>query len=223
MAWASGTTYAEGDYAFDTDNQIYQSLAGSNTGNEPSSSPTWWVSTGMWAAAWTSTLAPQPRATSNKWHYVSCSLKPLSIVFPVGTSPSSMSTAPNVYLLPNNWLMRAPDQQQLGNRFSWLGAHGPQPEDFVFQGRYVISWSMSPIILRFIGDCKNVSLMDALFCAGVAARMGWELCETLTQKPDLRAACTGMYDRAISRARTINAIETGPIEQVEDEYIRVRI
>lgn len=222
-AWVSVTTYAESVYVYGSDNQIYQSLAAGNTGNNPVSSPTWWLGLGMWTGVWTTVLTPQPRASSNKWHFISCTLQPLSIVFPVGTSPVSFSASPNVYLLPNNWLMRAPDQEQLGNRVFWLGAHDPAPEDYVFQGRYVISWQTAPIILRFVGNFKNVTLMDALFCGGVAARMGWELCETLTQKPDLRTACAAAYDRAISRAQTINAIEVGPIAEVEDEYIRVRV
>lgn len=45
--WASGTTYADGALVVVTsEHTVYESLAGSNTGHTPSSSPTWWLSLG---------------------------------------------------------------------------------------------------------------------------------------------------------------------------------
>ena len=221
-AYASGTTYAAGAYVYDSTNQIYQSLVSSNTGNTPASSPSDWLATGTWTGTWTTVLTPQPRATSNNWHFLTCTLQPLSIVFPVGSGPASQTWNSNLYRLPNNFLMRAPAERQLGNKVSWLGASGPPPEDYVFQGPYLISRCWGAIILRFISDFQNVAGMDPLFCESMAAKMGYELCETLTQKPDLKAACRTAYTDAVGMARTVNAIEVGAIEQVEDEYIRVR-
>lgn len=222
-AWLVGTTYAAGVYIYYSDGQIYQSLVGGNVGNAPPASLTAWVATGMWNNAWGTTLTPQPRATSNKWHFLACSLQPLAIVFPVGSSPLSQPQSKNLFMLPNNFLMRAPEEDTLGNRVPWLGAHEPMAKDYVFQGNYIISWRASVIVLRFISDFQNVTLMDPMFCEGLGARMGWELAETLTQKPELKQACLMAYDKQMGEARTINAIEVGPIAEVEDEYISVRL
>lgn len=51
----AGTTYAKGDFVTDATYKIvYQSLAASNTGNTPSSSPTWWEMVGYKEVAWAS-------------------------------------------------------------------------------------------------------------------------------------------------------------------------
>lgn len=41
-AYAGGTTYAADAVVYGSDGECYRSLAGSNTGHTPSSSPTWW-------------------------------------------------------------------------------------------------------------------------------------------------------------------------------------
>ena len=43
VAWVVGTTYAADALVYYTDGECYRSLAGSNTGHAPSSSPTWWA------------------------------------------------------------------------------------------------------------------------------------------------------------------------------------
>lgn len=223
--WSGITTYNAGDYAFGTDNQVYQSVGAANLNHNPTtdSTQTYWVPTGMWGSSWTTIITPQPRSTSNNWHYLVCSLQPLALVFPLGSGPLTQTLSRNLFMLPYNFLMKAAEENQLGSRVSWAGAHDPLPDDYIFQGNYIISASYGPIVLRFISDFQNVALMDPMFCEGLAARMGWELCETLTQKPDLRAACLLAYNQTMSEARMVNCIEVGPVDQTEDEYIRCRI
>jgi hypothetical protein len=220
--WLVGTAYTAGTYVFGSDNQIYQAVI-NNTGNNPTTdNGTNWLSTGMWANTWTTTLSTFPRSTSNQWRVIAGTLSPLFLIFPIGSGPLSQPQTKNLFMLPNNFLMRATPESQLGNKLSFGGAMRPTPEDMVFQGNFFISESLFPVVMRFISDFQNVALMDSMFCEGFAARGGWELCEPLTQKPELRNACATAYNIQMGAARKVNAIEIGPIQEVEDEYLRVR-
>ena len=53
--YAGGTTYAAGDFVTDSASMVvYMSLAASNTGNTPATSPLWWVAVGYKEVAWNS-------------------------------------------------------------------------------------------------------------------------------------------------------------------------
>lgn len=221
--WLVGMAYTKGTYVFGSDNQIYQAIS-TNTGNNPTTDTgTNWISTGMWANTWTTTLSSFPRATSNNWKVVNATIQPLFLIFPIGSGPLTQPETMNLYMLPSNYLKTAPAQRKLGSHVRFGGALGPSPDDFIFEGNFFISQHSSPIIFRFISDFQNVTKMSPMFCEGLGARGGWELCETLTQKPELRNACLLAYNKQMNEARTGNAIEIGPIEEDEDEYIRVRI
>ncbi len=222
-AWLVGTTYAKGAYAFDSFNQIYTSNAAGNVGNTPSYNSTHWTYTGMWAASWTTANVSVPGVASNNWHYLSGSLQPINIVFPLGSGPLSQPRTRNLYLLPANYLERAPPEDNMGSKIAWLGARSAASEDYVFEGPYIISTSSSPLLLRFISDFQNVALMDPMFCEGLAARMGWELAGPLSQKPELRVACEREYKHQMGEARVKNAIEFGPTAPPQDDYISVRV
>lgn len=220
-SWLIGTTYGAGAYVYYTDGQIYQSLSAGNVGHLPTNT-TYWLGLGMWSGAWSATIDPQPVASSSKWHFLSCNLQPLTIVFPLGCGPLSQTTTRNLFMLPNNFLMTAAAEDQLGNKVSPYGAMQPMAQDYVFEGRFFISQAPFTVVMRFISDFQNVTLMEAMFCEGLAARIGFELCETLTQDGAKKASCERTYDRVMGEARTVNAIEVGPVLETQDEFITVR-
>lgn len=69
--YAAGTTYAEGDYCIvAADHTIYQSLQSANTGNTPSTSPTWWLNCGKtnrWKAFDDKVASQASQTTSLSW------------------------------------------------------------------------------------------------------------------------------------------------------------
>ena len=64
--------------------------------------------------------------------------------------------------------------------------------------------------------------MDDLFCEGLAAKMGLEGCEEITQSTAKMQAVASKYNKYMNDARRANAIETGPIEPPEDDLIQCR-
>lgn len=77
-------------------------------------------------------------------------------------------------------------------------------------------------MLRFVADMVDVPRMDALFCEGLAARIGLEVCEPITQSTSKMGAIKTLYDQVMSDARTVNGIETGAEEPPVDDYIACR-
>lgn len=223
-AWVIGTTYAAGAYAYYTDGMIYRSLVAGNVGHAPYASPTQWVPIGMWANTWTATVAPQPVASSDNWHFLACSLAPLSIVFPVSAGWASDGLTNNLFMLPNNFLKLAPGDDARGNKARFAGAaSGPTGDDYIFQGGYLISQSVGPLVIPFVSDFQNVSAMSSMFCEGLGARMGLETCEKITQETTKQPQCQLAYRSAMREARMSNAIKLGPVQQVENQYVQVRV
>jgi hypothetical protein len=69
----------------------------------------------------------------------------------------------------------------------------------------------------------NVQAFDDMFCEGLAARMGYEGCEDITQSTEKKQLCAQEYARFMGDARVVNAIETGATEPPEDDYIVCRV
>jgi hypothetical protein len=65
--------------------------------------------------------------------------------------------------------------------------------------------------------------MDPMFCEGLAARIGLEICEEVTQSGEKLKTIASEYKLFMSEAREINGIEVGPVESPEDDYIVCRI
>jgi hypothetical protein len=86
----------------------------------------------------------------------------------------------------------------------------------------LISSDTGPITLRFVADITDVTEMHTLFCEGLAARIGLEVCETLTQSATKLGAIAKLYDRWMGEAGIIDAIEDGFDEPPEDDLIIVR-
>lgn len=224
--WASGTTYAMNDVVVGLDGRLYTSVAGGNLGNLPAVASTFWTAAVIapYVQPWLTYAGGNSALT---WRYigngVSMELKAPQINYPVGTGPVSQDTTRNIFFLPNGFLRIAPPDPKAGSN-SYLGApSGLRYDDQVLEGKYIISQVPDPIMIRFVADMVNVPDLDTMFCEGVAARLGMELCEVITQSSDKVAVCAGEYKRAMTEARGANAIELAPIEPAEDDYIACRI
>jgi hypothetical protein len=65
--------------------------------------------------------------------------------------------------------------------------------------------------------------MDPMFCEGLGARIGLEICEPLTQSDSKLGTISQIYKTFMSDARNVNGIETGSVEPPLDDYITCRL
>lgn len=231
---AVGVTPAVGPAAFDptatysaaqtvtgSDTFIYSSVAGSNIGHDPvTDGGVHWTHTGL-PNAWA--VTPTIAASSIKWLPLSASMRSLQFSYPVGSGPSSQSESRNVYRLPAGFLKSAPQDPKAGSS-SFLGApSGLIYKDWNFENNYIVTRDVDPIIFRFIADVTEVSSFDDMFCEGLACRLAEAVCQPLTQSGAKLADIASEYKKFMGEARTVNAIEVGPDEPPEDDFITCRI
>lgn len=193
----TGTSYFSGElvYVEGAESVIYRSLISGNDDVPPAS--TWLLIDGFTEA--------------------------VSILYPIGAGPSAQNGTRNIYRLPNGYLREAPADPKEGST-SYLGApSGLAYGDFNLEGNYFTTTSLDPIILRFVADVTTVPAMDPMFCEGLAARIGLEICESLTQSDTKLRAIASMYKQFMSEARIVNGIETGSTEPPLDDYIACRV
>ena len=234
--------YYAGEIVYTTDPDtplVYLSLENNNS-DDPSTIPAW-DTTVMYnsgdtvtyaAATWQSVkdlnLAQIPGATDNwvaipateafhrsgrKWLALTgITLSKPVFIFPIGTGPASSESTRQVYRLPAGYLRTAPQDPRNSRAAS----------DWVFEGNYLITSDTQVILFCFIADVADVLAMDPMFCEGLAARIGFEVCEVLTQSSDKLKNIGAQYKTFMSEARMVNAIENGPIEPDEDAYISCR-
>lgn len=156
------------------------------------------------------------------WLNVGGTTVPLLVLYPIGSGPSVDVTTSNIYKKPQGFLRQAPSNPK-GSATTWLGAPwGNVREDWVFEGPYIVSAAPGPIMLRFVADFVDVPQMPSMFCEGLAARIANETCEILTQSVEKKGIADNAYKRAMFEARTVNAIEAGPIDMDIDDYITCR-
>jgi len=219
-AWASGTTYSAGQKAMGSDGYTYTSIAGGNLGNDPTLDFT--------AAYWTKgSLTPWTTATdtrgtgSTKWQVLDVALDDIAIEARMRMGPDF--AAKSRYRLPANFLRMAPQNPKAGS-ISPLGAPaGERFRDWDFQGQWIITCENAPIVFRFVADFSDVASMDALFCEGLAARIGYEVCEPLTQNKQTKGNIAAEYQKFMGEARIVNGIETGPVQPPEDDWVTCRL
>jgi hypothetical protein len=191
-----GTSFYSGELVF-TGNKVWYSLQNSNT-DAPSGSTKWM----NFSAAPTIALP--------------------NIVYPIGAGPFSDTTTRNVYQLPNGFLREAPQAPKAGSQM-YLGApSGLGYNDWEYGDNYFVSIISGPIPFRFAADIADPAQFDPMFVEGFASRIGFEICEEVTQSTAKQGACASAYKQFMSEARTVNAIEEGPTEPPEDAYIECR-
>lgn len=244
-AWAIGTTYAQNFVVLDG-GQLWYSKAAGNIGHAPSDTSAYWTryfgavvavpydSTTTYYAgdlvyvgsAVSLSLISNNSDTppSSNWLVLTAAtLTAISIIYPIGSGPFSQNGSRNVYQLPNGYLKKAPQAPKAGS-YSLFGSPGNIGyDDWAFQDNYIVAnWSTDLIIFRFVADIADVSQFDDMFCEGLACRIGVELCEPLTQSVEKAQMLGKEYDTFMSEARTVNCIETGPVESPLDDYLACR-
>lgn len=221
-AWAVGTTYAANAKVCGSDGVIYQSIGNGNVGNNPiSDGGAHWTNTGV-LCPWTT--ANLSGSGSLKWLKLqSPAMAEANILYPIGSGPTSQASTKNVFRLPANFLRKAPQDPKVGS-YSPLGAPSNDfYDDWNFQGNFLTSRMSQPIVLRFVADIADVLQMDDMFCEGLGARIGLEVCETLTQSTAKKQTIASEYQRFMGEARMVNGIETGAEEPALDDYLACRI
>lgn len=218
--WAVGTTYAAGNKVCGSDGVIYTSIGNGNVAHNPTTTAGFWTNTGV-LCPWT-TLNLSGSGSLNWLQLQSPVLTDPSIMYPIGAGPVTQTFSKNVYRLPANFLRRAPDDPKAGN-YSFLGAPGNLfVDDWRFEGDYIVTWCSTVLMLRFVADIADVSKMDDLFCEGLAANIGLNVCQPLTQSTAKVQACASEYLKAIGDAKLQNAILVSSVQPPLDDYIACR-
>jgi hypothetical protein len=197
VAWATGTTYAAGAVVT-SGGLLWESTAAGNVGNIP----------GLDASPWELYAGPltiraftlNSDSTASDTAYYSGEL-----VLSAGTVYRSIVSNNSDIPPTANWL-------SLGAASGVLSILYP-----------VVSQSESLIVMRFAASVTRVPAMDPMFCEGLAARIGLEVCEDLTQSADKLKTIGSQYNLFMREAREVNGIEVGPVESPEDDYIVCRI
>lgn len=213
IAWSSTTTYNIGD-TVTYSSATWQSLVDLNTNNPPAIGP-----------YWQSVPVANQAATQigQGWLQINATVRYQRFQYPIGAGPRTQCTTRNIFRLPSGYLRKAPQDPKQG-AFSYLGAPSGLPySDWVFEGDYIVSSDQTVIIFRFVADVEDVTMMDPMFCEGLGARIGLEICEPLTQSDAKLSTISQIYKTFMSDARAENAIEEGTEELPIDDYILARL
>ena len=223
--WAASTTYSAGARVGGSDGIIYTSVGSGNLGHDPTlDGGVHWTSTGI-LNPWTTVIGGG--AGSVKWLEIGGSDFPAGVAlatintrYPVGPGPSGTSFNRNVFVLPANYLRRAPQDPKRG--IGWLGGpSGIAYDDWLIEKPFLIS-SCTLIVLRFVADFTDVARMDTLFCQAVATRIAFAIVDKVTQNDVKRQTVAKIYQEWKRNAHTIDGIEAGYTDPPDDDWLTVR-
>lgn len=219
--WVSGQTYTAGASVTGSDGYIYTSVGNANIGNDPTiDNGTFWTNTNA-PNAWS--MSPVIPVSSNLWVPLYASLQTMNIIYPLETGPLSQAFSKNIFRLPAGYLRQVTSAPKQGAN-PFLGAPvGRTSNDWEFEGNYILSQQSTPIMLRFVADIQSVPKMDDMFCEGLAARIALEACEGITNSTAKQQTCINIYKQTMGEARIVNAVEIGPVQPTEDDYVTCRI
>lgn len=209
--WDADTTYNIGDTATYSA-AIWQSKIDLNTNNIPAVGPNWQsVPAGQGATQ-----------IGQDWIQINSTVRFHRFQYPLGAGPRRQNSSRNIFNLPSGFLREAPQDPKAG-AVSYLGAPGNMAsDDWEFESTFITSMDSEVIVLRFVADIQDVTLMDPMFCEGLGARIGLEICEPLTQSDSKLSTISSIYKTMMGDARAVNGVETGPIEPPLDDYIACR-
>mgnify|MGYP002134070968 CR=1 FL=1 len=225
-AWSSATTYSAGNSVRGSDGIKYTSIAGGNLNHDPTLdvSGTYWTNTGI-LVPWTTTIGGG--SGSVKWLEIGgsdfpsgVSVVPIKTHYPVGAGPSTDTTSRNVFLLPANYLRRAPQDPKRGTA-PLGGPSGLNYDDWLIEKPFLISRDPT-IILRFVADITDVSKMDTLFCQAVATRIAFAVVDKVTQSLPKRQMVAKIYSEWKGRAHLVDGVEQGYEDPPDDDFIACR-
>jgi hypothetical protein len=210
--WVATETYNIGQ-TVTYSSVVYQSTQDLNLNNTPTG-----------AAPWVTTpvAGQEDQMMGPNWLQLDATLVSLQFVYPIGAGPRTQSSTRNAFRLPSGFLKVAPQDPKAGSA-SYLGApSGTFYDDWEVEGDWLLSRDQQVIILRFAADVANVLEMDPMFCEGLGARLGLEICEEITQSREKILTISSEYKTFMSEARVVNGIETGATEPPEDDYLSCR-
>jgi hypothetical protein len=244
-AWAIGTTYIKGDVVSDG-GLNWKSQVNANVGNDPTTdNGTHWrqdtnpnnsglaffageiVFTGGTSyLSLVSNNVDDPVVNPNgSWQAFTAqpTLDTYNFIYPIGTGPSSESTTRNVYVLPNGYLRRAPQDAKAAQNAFLGGPAGLRYDDWYYENNVLTSFDPGPIVFRFGCDVSDPVQFHPMFVEGYACRIALEVCEPLTQSTEKLTNIEQEYRKFMGEGRTVNGIEVGTVDPPLDEYIAVRV
>lgn len=242
--WASGTTYAQAFVVTGSDGNLYRSLVGSNTGNDPTldntaanwvlyygpvTADTYGAGTKYYAGelviysgnVYISTTNAQSGNTPTSglpWVVLTSATSAAYLLTEaIGYGPN-VTTAKNYFRLPYGFMRLGPqDMKQPANTVLGSSA-GLRYSDWEWGGQYLLSASAAPLFVNCVVDIGFPGDWDPAFREFTSARMALELVEILTQDPTKMQLIGTIYQRYRNAARTLNAIELGTTEPVDEAY-----
>lgn len=218
--WSSATTYALNATVRGSDGLKYTSLVNSNTNNNPVfDGGINWSTTGA-LVPWTTTISRA--ASSNNWLVLGCGLQEMKILWPAGSGPTWQSSTRNIFRLPANFLRPAPQLPKTGVPILG-GPSGLGYDDWEYDGHFIVTWTSTTIVYRFVADITDVQSMHGMFCEGLSCRLALEVCETLTQSAAKKQGIASEYQKFMGEARLVDAIEEGPTSVPDDDWVTVRL
>lgn len=78
------------------------------------------------------------------------------------------------------------------------------------------------IEVRYVARITDATRFDMLFVEALACKIGWHLCEQITQSNTKKDALFNEYRMIVSEARKMNALEIGAQKQPVDEWLVAR-
>jgi hypothetical protein len=143
-------------------------------------------------------------------------------MYPLGSGPWWQASTKNAFYLPAAFLRLAPQNPKPG--LSVVGGPiDPGYDDWLIESGFLISSETGPIVLRFVADVTDVHMMHGMFCEGLGLRIGLEVCPALTQSEVKAKEIAGKYEKWMTEAGTVDAIEQGYDEPPEDDLVTVRL
>lgn len=213
-AWDTDTTYNIGDTVIDGSSNEWQSKTDLNTGNAA-------IAGLYWQAVPVSNQAATQ--VGQDWLKINATVRYQRFQYPIGSGPGQQTSTRNIFRLPSGYLRKAPQDPKAG-AVSYLGAPGGlASDDWEHEGNFITTADNPVIVLRFVADIQDVTQMDPMFCEGLGARIGLEICEPLTQSDSKLSTISQIYKTFMGEARAINSIEAGSVEPPLDDYIATRI
>jgi hypothetical protein len=244
-AYASGTTYAAGDIVADSTGYLWISIVSSNAGNTPgaTSSGAFWmpyfgptigqawdatvayfpgdmvkVSSTIYIAVATSTNHTPPNTTY--WHAVAGASGAATVqLSPLGVNGPAGATTRIIYKLPANYIRMAPQDPKAAAVTRPGLTAGMHYNDWEIEAGYLFTAQASPIILRFVADVIDMTLMDGVFCEAWAGQLAKAVCVPLTQSIGKMQLADAHYNSSLAMAKAMNAVEGGSSEPEAPEGV----
>lgn len=97
-----------------------------------------------------------------------------------------------------------------------------QVVDWKIEGDFILSFTASPLEIRYIARIEDPNKYDASFIEALACMIASQCCEEITGSTAKQKSIDAALDRAIDEGYRTGAIEKEAAEQPEDDWIAVR-